>query len=68
MIYGLNRGETLDKSAEYDFNVQFVAASKLLDAKIESIYAKDPDKYQFWPIWQVFLDSSNGKLTNDYGY
>jgi hypothetical protein len=67
-FYGLNRGETADKSAEYEYNVQFVAASKLIDTKIEAIYAKNPDQYQFWPIWQVFLDASNGKLTNDYGY
>ncbi len=68
MTYGLNRGETDDKSAEYDYNTTWVDATKLTDSKIESIYAQDPDQHQFWPIWQVFLDSSNGKLTNDYGY
>lgn len=67
-FYGLNRGETADKSTEYDYNTTYVDASKLLDSKIESIYARNPDQWQFWPIWQVFLDSSNGKLTNDYGY
>lgn len=67
-FYGFNRGETDDKSAEYDYNTTYVDPSKLLDTKIETIYAKNPDQWQFWPIWQVFLDSSNGKLTNDYGY
>lgn len=67
-FYGFNRGETADKSSEYDYNTTYVDPSKLLDAKIEAIYAKNPDQWQFWPIWQVFLDSSNGKLTNDYGY
>lgn len=67
-FYGFNRGETDDKSAEYEYNTTYVDASKLLDTKIEAIYAKNPDQWQFWPIWQVFLDSSNGKLTNDYGY
>lgn len=67
-FYGLNRGETEDKTTQYEYNTVFVNASKLTDAKIESIYAKDPDKYQFWPIWQVFLDASNGQLKNDYGY
>lgn len=23
---------------------------------------------QFWPIWKVFIDGSNGVLTNDYDY
>ncbi|MDL2306306.1 hypothetical protein LJC72_13400, partial [Bacteroides sp. OttesenSCG-928-D19] len=35
---------------------------------ISQLYVNDPDTKQFWPIWQVFLDSSNGKLTNDYNY
>ncbi len=68
VIYGLNRGELDDKSSEYDYNTTWVAPEKLLDAKIESIYTRNPDSYQFWPIWQVFLDASNGKLVNDYGY
>ncbi len=68
VIYGLNRGELDDKSSEYDYNTTWVAPDKLLDAKIESIYTRNPDSYQFWPIWQVFLDASNGKLVNDYGY
>ncbi|MFA5328234.1 MAG: RagB/SusD family nutrient uptake outer membrane protein [Prolixibacteraceae bacterium] len=67
-IYGLNRGETSDKSAEYDYNTTWIDPSKLLDTKIEALYVKNPDQYQFWPIWQVFLDSSNGLLENDYGY
>ena len=67
-FYGLNRGETLDKSADYEFNTVYVAPSKLTNAKIEAIYARNPDERQFWPIWQVFLDASNGKLVNDYGY
>lgn len=68
VIYGLNRGETADKSAEYDYNTTWIDPTQLINSKIDAIYAKDPDKWQFWPIWQVFLDSSNGTLTNDYGY
>ena len=67
-IYGLNRGENQDKSSEYQYNTIWIAPSKLTDVKVESIYAKNPDQWQFWPIWQVFLDASNGKLVNDYGY
>jgi hypothetical protein len=68
IIYGLNRGELEDKSTEYDYNTTWVAPDQLEDEKIESIYAQNPDEWQFWPIWQVFLDASNGKLVNDYGY
>lgn len=67
-IYGLNRGETDDKSAEYVSAATYVAPSKLDDAKINSLYTYNPDQNQFWPIWQYFIDGSNGTLVNDYGY
>jgi hypothetical protein len=65
MVYGLNRGETGTVPPDY---TQSKAWIELADTKIESIYAADPNTHQFWPIWQVFLDGSNGKLLNDYGY
>ncbi|MDZ7607178.1 MAG: RagB/SusD family nutrient uptake outer membrane protein [Cyclobacteriaceae bacterium] len=68
VIYGLNRGENEDKTAEFDFNLVWVSPTNLNDAKIESVYTQDPNTRQFWPIWQVFIDGSNGKLVNDYGY
>ena len=42
----------------------------LEDDMINSIYklGVNPDERQFWPIWQVFIDASNGQLVNDYGY
>jgi starch-binding outer membrane protein, SusD/RagB family len=67
IIYGLNRGETVNPGAGYTA-VNYVAASQLNDAKINTLYVGDPDQRQFWPIWQVFLDGSNGQLVNDYGY
>ncbi len=65
-IYGLNRGETtpgVDYSGPVSWN-------SLVDTKINSLYklGVNPDNRQFWPIWQVFLDASNGKLVNDYGF
>jgi hypothetical protein len=63
--YGLNRGESGSVPAEYTLSKVW---TELTDTKIESIYASDPNTHQFWPIWQVFLDGSNGKLVNDYGY
>lgn len=68
ILYGLNRGETADKSSEYDFFVEWVKPVNLKDEKIDAIYVTDPDKRQFWPIWEVFIANSNGQLINDYGY
>ena len=64
IVYGLNRGEMTDPGAEYTS----FAWNSLSDSKIASLYTKDPNTRQFWPIWQVFIDSSNGMLKNDYGY
>ena len=65
-IYGLNRGETTNPGAPYTS----FSWNSLVDTKISSLYklGVDPDTRQFWPIWQVFIDGSNGKLVNDYGY
>ena len=65
-IYGLNKGETSNPGPEYsafDWN-------QPLDETINTIYQPgvDPDNRQYWPIWQVFIDASNGQLVNDYGY
>ncbi len=65
-IYGLNRGENQVPGIEYSA----FGWNSLTDEKINSIYKTgvNPDSRQFWPIWQVFVDGSNGKLFNDYGY
>ncbi len=67
-FYGLNRGETTDMSGSYTFSAPYVSPTKLDATKIGSLYTNNPDANQFWPIWQVFLDASNGMLSNDYGY
>jgi hypothetical protein len=67
-FYGLNRGETVDMSGSYTYNALFVGPTKLDATKIGTLFTNDPDLNQFWPIWQVFLDASNGMLSNDYGY
>ena len=64
-FYGLERGETEDKSTEYTDVMNWAVPSELEDNKIESMYAADPNSNQFWPIWQIFIDGSNGQLTND---
>uniref|UniRef100_UPI004048068F RagB/SusD family nutrient uptake outer membrane protein n=1 Tax=Mariniflexile sp. TaxID=1979402 RepID=UPI004048068F len=63
-IYGLNRGETVNPGSEYTAKDW----TNLPDNEVNSLFARDPDTRQFWPIWQVFIDGSNGKLKNDYGY
>ena len=55
-------------SSEYTYNTVYVSTDKLGTSKISSLYTNDPDQNQFWPIWQVFIDASNGALKNDYGY
>jgi hypothetical protein len=68
-IYGLNRGETVKPSVDYtDFAWTWTGTAT--DTKINTLYKPgvDPDARQFWPIWQVFIDGSNNKLVNDYGY
>ena len=67
-FYGLNRGDTADMSSEYPYQVTWCDSTKISDTKLNSIYARDPNKYEYWPIWQVFIDASKGTLKNDYGY
>ena len=51
--------------SEYTDVMDWAVPDQLEDSKIESMYAGDPDANQFWPIWQIFIDGSNGQLTND---
>ncbi|HLW08681.1 MAG TPA: RagB/SusD family nutrient uptake outer membrane protein [Marinilabiliaceae bacterium] len=66
-IYGLNYGDT-DVQGEalgYPENKTWKMSSD--DEQIsywEALYQGDPNKQQYWPIWQVFIDTSNGMLNN----
>jgi hypothetical protein len=68
-IYGLNRGETTNPGVAYTA-FPWTWTGTATDAKINSLYKPgvNPDNRQFWPIWQVFIDGSNGQLVNDYNY
>lgn len=69
-IYGLNFGDTdaTGASLGYEYNKTWTLNSSNDAVKYwDALYLRNPDQQQFWPIWQVFLDTSNGKLTND-GY
>ena len=65
-IYGLNRNETTDPGSEYSA----FGWNTVFDTDINALFKAgvNVDDRQFWPIWQVFIDGSNGKLVNDYGY
>lgn len=65
-IYGLNRGETTFPGPEWSaFNW-----NQPLTRIINTLYQPgvNVDDRQFWPIWEIFIETSNGQLTNDYGY
>lgn len=66
LIYGLNHGETDAHGATLDGyeNTTWISTDKLTANLINALYQKDPNQNQFWPIWQTFVDSSNGMLTN----
>ncbi|WP_149206295.1 RagB/SusD family nutrient uptake outer membrane protein [Flavobacterium johnsoniae] len=68
-IYGLNRGETTNPGTGYS-SIVWTWTGTAADAKINSLYKPgvNPDNRQYWPIWQVFIDGSNGQLKNDFGY
>ncbi len=69
--YGLDWGETEDKSNEYTDSKHWIDPDDpTLEADdIESLcYYEDVNARQFWPIWQVVVDASNGVIVNSYGY
>ncbi|NDV95900.1 RagB/SusD family nutrient uptake outer membrane protein [Dysgonomonas sp. 521] len=70
IIYGLNHGETDAEGqklvdAENYSSGKWVDATKLTEKLINALYQENPNENQYWPIWQTFIDSSNGTLTND---
>ncbi len=70
IIYGLNFGDTDAAGAAlgYESNKTWTLSASSDAVKYwDALYLRNPDQQQFWPIWQVFLDTSNGKLSND-GY
>lgn len=69
IIFGLNHGETdaqgnLLLNEGYESSI-WISTEKLTTSLINALYQKDPNQNQYWPIWQTFIDKSNGTLTND---
>jgi hypothetical protein len=62
-VFGLNRGENVSPGVDYSA----FSWNALVDDKVNGLFkvGVNPDERQFWPIWQVFIDGSNGKLDNN---
>jgi len=81
VIYGLQRGETDDKTVTDATGgwtkktwTQATTGTApniemyLSDGFISHMYFNNPDKRQLLPIMTQIITTSNGMLTNDYGY
>lgn len=66
-IYGLKFGDTDAQGLALGYTSNkawtMVTAGEAV-SYWNALYTKDPNLQQYWPIWQVFLDSSNGMLNN----
>jgi starch-binding outer membrane protein, SusD/RagB family len=65
-IYGLNYGDTdeIGESLGWPENKSWVITSSTENSTFwDALFLGDPDQQQYWPIWQVFVDGSNGQLT-----
>lgn len=68
MIYGLNLGDTDAAGAALGWpNTQAwnITTTGELMPFWDALFLRDPDTQQFWPIWQIFIDGSNGMLNNN---
>ncbi|WP_339659108.1 RagB/SusD family nutrient uptake outer membrane protein [uncultured Polaribacter sp.] len=65
-IYGLNIGEDTNPGPDYTEKTWTTMEDQVINSLFKD--GVNPDDKQFWPIWQIFINGSNGKLVNDYGY
>lgn len=70
-IYGLDFGDTDAAGAALGYTssktwtmVANENETKFWDALVYT--GKDPNKQQYWPIWEYFIENSNGMLNNDH--
>lgn len=66
-IYGLKFGDTDAQGATlgYTSNKAWtLSATSDVTTYWDALAIKDPNRQQYWPIWQFFLDASNGTLNN----
>ncbi|HLS95591.1 MAG TPA: RagB/SusD family nutrient uptake outer membrane protein [Sphingobacterium sp.] len=70
-IYGLNFGDTDAAGAALNYSANkswtMSSSSDVTTFWNALVYpGRDPNKQQYWPIWQFFLESSNGMLNNNH--
>ena len=69
-IYGLELGQTdeIGASLGYVEEPMTWAGKDNWADKVNGLFVNDPDTRPYWPIWQVFIDNSNGMLVNYPNY
>ena len=68
-IYGLNFGDTdaVGAAGGYTANKTWTMVGSSDQSTFwDALYINQPSKQPYWPIWQTFLDSSNGTLNNSF--
>lgn len=75
VIYGLNHGDTdaegaaLEGYSSKQWFVDYKTNTNLLtEDYINGLYVGKPSLNCLWPIWQTFIEKSNGLLNNDGNY
>lgn len=75
VVYGLNHGDTDEEGAAlegYSSKQWFIDsktnANLLTEDYINGLYVGTPSLNCLWPIWQTFIEKSNGLLNNDGNY
>ncbi len=66
-FYGFNPGESAAPAGSNWSQIEW-QKQVITDKRITNYFLNDPDKKQFWPIFQSDIDSQVGYLVNDYGY
>lgn len=75
VVYGLNHGDTDEEGAAlegYKSKQWFIDsktnANLLTEDYINGLYVGTPSLNCLWPIWQTFIEKSNGLLNNEGNY
>lgn len=74
-VYGLNKGEDDNTKIQELKNAGWTSKNWFIDNKtglniltddyIQGLYVVKPSTHSLWPIWQTFIDKSNGMLNNN---
>ena len=75
VIYGLNHGDSDDagkdmKDDGFESKGWFLSNGepRITEDIINGLYVAQPSLNCLWPIWQIFIDTSNNMLNNDGNY